>query len=171
MTSNTQYVLGIDPGATGAACLLRQTSDGPEWVSVLPFKDVDDLRLIDWFATIAEPGARVEVLIERTQAYPNNSPHSNYTLGYETGLVLGVCRAIFRGVRFIHPKKWQGAYFPAEGAATYAQRKSRNHKKAQALYPTQKILKPVADAVLIAHYAAVLENPTVPCFPLDLYDL
>ena len=149
---------GIDPGARGSICLL-----------------VPETKQIVFYSTIAKPidvmyllkQAQLEcnvvvAMIEDVHAIQGTSAKSNFSFGFNTGLVTGMIQGAGLSLDKVTPKKWQKFI----GVRT----KGKLIKKEVAdicerLYPQAEIKGPRgglmdgrSDALMIAHYAALTYN-------------
>lgn len=96
-------VMGIDPGMTGALAVIAQG----KLVAVEPMPTYDgrvDGQEIDTMLGEYEPDC---VYVENTQPMPKNGSIANYSLGLNTGIVIGaVTSNRFRLVR-VRPVDWK----------------------------------------------------------------
>jgi crossover junction endodeoxyribonuclease RuvC len=98
-------VVGIDPGLTGGIACLR----GSTLLAVHPMPifggwasghDLADLL------TQLEPDV---IAVEQTQAMPKNGSVASYSLGRNTGIVLGVVETLGHPLTMLRPVEWKRA--------------------------------------------------------------
>lgn len=138
-------VIGIDPGASGAAVFLTSTS-----VDVCSFKNKSWPEIVSYFERWHY---WIDYsFIEAVGAMPRDAKSTAFTFGENTGIVKGIMHAF--DIRFVevHSQKWQkhfglGAKFISKQA-----RKNAQKAKAQELFPKLKVTLATADALLIAKY-------------------
>ena len=146
-------IAGIDPGITGGlACIHRGKLVA---VEAMPVHDGRaDGRAIDEMLTEWEPDA---VYVENTQPMPKNGSIASYSLGLNTGIVIGVIQANgFRMVR-VRPQEWK------KKMGLTGKDKNASRGLATELFPefasSFKLVKNdgMAEAALIARYGAFNE--------------
>lgn len=119
------YVLGIDPGATGALALYC-----PQTTQVLALQDMP------WFEKVLTTGkkskrinakrlaimindvhhkaltdnAELHVHIEDVQAFGKQSAPAAFNFGYTAGLARGICEAHELEVALIRPQRWKNQF-------------------------------------------------------------
>lgn len=102
----TRYIVGIDPGKTGALALVAP--DG-ELVDIcdMPIagKQVVPTLLDDWFTDIApiEP----LVVLEAVHAMPRQGVASSFNFGVSYGVLLGVVAARRLRLETVTPARWK----------------------------------------------------------------
>lgn len=149
-----RYILGIDPGSTGAAGLLVDDD----------FEYVTDLPVVDWMLCCndleqelrehmpALDSSNVFVVVERQQAMTKQGVVSTFNTGYLYGQIIGWLVSL--GVPFysVRPQVWKKA------AGLIRQDKEASRQLARTLWPvSQGALKNKghhnrAEALLIARY-------------------
>jgi hypothetical protein len=151
-------VVGIDPGATGAAVLISRIKT----VLVLQFSKYDWEYISDYL--IHESGCRtIWGAVENVHTFGQKgmaSKHNDFEFGKNTGIIHGILYAAKIPFELIEPKTWQfyhklGGRWGAIGC-TKAQektaRKNAHKAKAQELFPNVKVTLETCDALLIAQY-------------------
>ena len=96
-------IVGIDPGVTGALALFR---DGT--LRSIEDMPVDAGRVnghaVTILLTLAEPDV---VYLEWTQPMPKNGSIASYSLGLNTGIVIGVVQALNIPLERVRPAAWK----------------------------------------------------------------
>jgi len=146
------YHLGIDPGESGAAVLIKyDKSSYDSWKPlkverIFIFKGQSD----DEVSTVIEAmGWGIEsCVLEQLHAYPKRGSIGNFKLGRHYGMLKALLTVY--DVTFIEatPQKWQRALGCLTGG-----NKNVTKKKAQELFPDVKVTHAIADALLLAEYA------------------
>jgi hypothetical protein len=140
----TKAVIGIDPGANGAATIVTANA-----VHSFGFKDKSwpdiVIRLTAW-GSVSEYN-----FIEAVSAMPKDGAHNAFTFGENTGIIKGIFHALDMRFVEVHSQKWQrhfglGAKFESKKARKHAQR-----EKAQE-FCKFKVTLDIADSILIAKY-------------------
>lgn len=154
-------ILGIDPGATGAAALIDRSTMAPRGDEDLDADPAVVCERLD--SLLAGAGSHpVRAILERAQAMPKQGVVglANYMTGY--GVIVGwlCCRSVPYDT--VRPDQWKRALGiskkkgePAEGA--YQRRKAEASALARRLFPTIELgLKTHhnrAEALLLAEWA------------------
>lgn len=141
-----ELYLGIDTGASGGIAVLTQ--DGMIH-AMLPFKKHSWAEIVQFLHAL-HPFIKASVLERVTSSRRENGVQNAFKQGINIGIIQGVLLAM--GVPFeeVLPAKWQKEYQIPKG--TYAERKKAMHNIASGLYPTDKVTKDMADALLIARH-------------------
>jgi Holliday junction resolvasome RuvABC endonuclease subunit len=151
--------VGIDPGAKGALCLLVPDTKQVAFKSTVD-KPSD---LIAWLKQIQAELNLVVVMIEDVHSIFGVSAKSNFSFGYNVGVVNTVAIAAGCSVDRVTPKRWQKHV----GVKT----KGKAIKKdvaniCERLYPDAPIrgsrgglLDGNSDALMICHYASQTFKP------------
>ena len=146
-------IVGIDVGAKGSFCLLIPNT---KQVAFMPTtsKPVD---LLAWISQIQEEYNLKVIMIEDVHSIFNVSAKSNFSFGYNAGIVNSISSCSGATVDLVQPKKWQ--------KAIGVKKKGKEIKKEVAgicerLYPNVNVRGPrgglldgLSDSLMIAHYA------------------
>jgi Holliday junction resolvasome RuvABC endonuclease subunit len=135
--------IGVDPGVSGGIAVLGPHGDvlhlGP-----MPGTERD---VLDVFAVAGHGAARAEAMIERVWSSPQMGVASAFTFGRSYGALLMALTAEAIGFTEVLPTKWQTAM----GCRTKGD-KNVSKRRAQQLFPHEKITHATADALLLAAY-------------------
>lgn len=163
----TDYVIGIDPGATGALALFNCQAGSIEKVWDMPnnqmhlttgkkTKRVEIDALLNIFdliiASIDLESDNLIVHIEKVQAFGKQAAPAAFNFGYAAALPFAIARAMTLEVKLIAPQTWKRQYNLQASAKDDARLLVRN------LFPylrsnlARKQDVDRADAVLIACY-------------------
>ena len=146
--------IGIDPGASGALCALLAKQNK------MIFKDTteDPSKLIEWIDQIKTGYNLRVIMIEDVHSLPLVSAKSNFSFGYNLGVITTIAMACNVMVDKVPPKKWQKfAGVKEKGPAIkkeVAEIASRLYPNAVLHTPRGRLLDGRSDALMIAHYAA-----------------
>jgi hypothetical protein len=101
-------IVGIDPGVTGAfAAYERGALAAVEDLPVLDGR-IDGGALTDLFNDHAEPGDQnLIVYLENTQPMPKNGSIASYSLGLNTGIIIGVVQSLSHPLVRVRPAEWK----------------------------------------------------------------
>jgi hypothetical protein len=138
-------IIGIDPGASGAAvCLFGYLDPLILRFSKLTWEEVSQ--------KIPNGNKPSYAYVEMVSAMPKDGAHNAFTFGENTGIIKGILYTWKIPIIEVHSQKWQkefglGAKFPSKTA-----RKNAQKQKAQELFPDIKVTLDIADALLIAEY-------------------
>lgn len=145
-----EYVLAIDPGASGGAVLTR--TDGSVLVAQHAYQHIEGaLGFIECFGLGARGG--LDVVIERVWGSPVMGPAGAFTFGQNYGQWLGLLAASKVPTYCVTPQAWQ-APLGVDAAIKGAKRKTALCNLARTAHPGAKITMATCDAVLIGDYAA-----------------
>lgn len=155
MAIPTAFV-GIDPGASGALCLLVPRTQQMAFVkTTATTKD-----LLDWFKQINDDLYLAVIMLEKVHAIRGTSAKSNFSFGYNVGVVNTIALAAGNSVSSVTPKKWQkfvgvtkkGPLIKKDVAEICI----KIYPKSQPyIYgPRGGLLDGRSDALMIAHYAS-----------------
>lgn len=146
--------LGIDPGSKGAICALLAKENK------VIFKHTEDppADLLAWINRLKEQYNLRLIMIEDVHSLPLVSAKSNFSFGYNLGVVTTISIASKVMVDKVQPKKWQkfigvkatGDAIKKDVAAIAA----RLYPEAKLYGPRGGLLDGRSDALMIAHYAA-----------------
>ena len=151
-------VCGIDPGATGAICVLD--SHDPAHVALLDLKKHNLWYIDHWLGAElfgAIGGGEKHIWIEDVHSMHGMSAKSNFSFGRNLGSILAITE-LLKGIppKTVTPKVWQKYVgVTAKGKAI----KKQVAKIAQYLYPQAELhgkrgglLDGRSDALMIAYY-------------------
>lgn len=150
-------VVGIDPGAKGAAVLLAEG----EVQDYIRFTKYTDREILDRFETWAHPcGALIPCYLEKVSSAPGQGVASVFKFGVSYGKMQAMVMATGMRLEFVTPKKWLAATgVPKVGVKgqrgftkNTAEKKKATRERAQQLYPGISLTTDVWDALMIAHY-------------------
>lgn len=149
-------IVGIDPGVTGGLAVIHEGRlSGVEPMPV--HNSRADGMAIDELLTLWEPDA---VYLEDTQPMPKNGSIASFSLGLNTGIVIGAVTAnAFRLVR-VKPQVWK------KKMGLTGKNKEASRGLARELFPEYadrfKLVKSdgLAEACLIARYGVFNEMAT-----------
>ncbi len=101
-------IVGIDPGVTGAMAVFERGA----LIAVrdLPVLDgrIDGAELTDMFNDYAEPGDQdLTVYLENTQPMPKNGSIASFSLGLNTGIIVGVVQSLRHPLVRVRPATWK----------------------------------------------------------------
>ena len=134
--------LGIDPGISGGIALLSANGDV---VDLSPMPDTEK----DVVDHLRELSPRVKyAVLEKVGPMPKQGIASTAKFMKQYGVLIGVLFALDIRFEDVRPQVWQHALNCRTGGD-----KNVSKRKAQQLFPQQKITHAVADAALIAEYA------------------
>ena len=147
-------VCGIDPGATGAICVLD--SHDPAHVALLDLKKHSNTDIYNWLhSQLRFRGS--EIWIEDIHSMHGMSARSNFSFGKNLGIVTTIAELMVGHLpKTVTPKIWQKYIgVTAKGKAI----KQQVAKIAQYLYPQAELhgkrgglLDGRSDALMIAYY-------------------
>lgn len=149
-------VVGIDPGVTGAIAI----HDGGSLVYLTDMPEhggrTDGAGLADILETHAA-GERVAVYLEDTHAMPKNGSVASYSLGLNTGIVIGVVQTLRHPLVRVRPMAWK--------SKLSVTRRDKNETRGivRELYPSwsSSFVRVKdhnrADAVLISRYGVAMQ--------------
>ena len=147
-------VCGIDPGATGAICVLD--SHDPAHVALLDLKKHSNTDIYNWLhSQLRFRGS--EIWVEDIHSMHGMSARSNFSFGKNLGIVTTIAELMVGHLpKTVTPKIWQKYIgVTAKGKAV----KKQVAKIAQYLYPQAELhgkrgglLDGRSDALMIAYY-------------------
>lgn len=144
----TKAFIGVDPGQTGAACLLME--DGLKFIDMnvcTPALAVTMLR--EWIKDY-----RVDmVVLEQVGAMPGQGVTSMFNFGRGYGWWQGVLDTLMLPWCLCRPQSWQKGLGAAKGKAGLVEVAERMFPDAQFRGPRGGVLSGRADAALIALWA------------------
>lgn len=117
----TGYIIGVDPGLTGAIALYHPDT-GSLFIEDVPIhvlkrgtsnkRHVDLMgvaRIVDNFIGLAtaEAAASPIAYVEKVGSRPGEAPAYAFDFGRTTGILLGVCAAHFLRIEQVTPQQWK----------------------------------------------------------------
>jgi len=161
------YVLGIDPGLTGALAVVEIATGRLVEVKRMPVtvikkqNHLNGADLAAWLGLQANLQLIHFAYIEAVHSRPRQAGQFNF--GLNTGIVHGILYANFIPITLVQPQTWKAAYgIKRVGDEVKADKKTEAREIAAALFPDMahefKRVKDdgVAEAALIARYGANL---------------
>jgi len=154
--------VGIDPGASGAICLL-DTRRKIHYFQPTPNLKCSALSLYQWLLTQHALDPIHLIAVEDVHSLYGMSAKSNFQFGFNLGQVRTVADMTEIGVELVQPKVWQkvcGITF--KKGMSSPQKKRHIAATALQLYPKAELNGPKgglldgrADALMIAHYLSI----------------
>ncbi|PPT26861.1 crossover junction endodeoxyribonuclease RuvC [Xanthomonas arboricola] len=151
------YVIGIDPGCSGAVVVLQSAAQPlpVEWIR-MPTLKVGQSTRVDAAAVarFLQDFDGSHVFIEQVHAMPKQGVSSVYTFGHAAGVVEGVVAAMMLPVTLVTPQTWK------KRAGLIGSEKDAARSRAIQLWPGWADLakkgagQAFADAALIARYGS-----------------
>jgi len=151
-------IIGIDPGVSGAICILNNgiivnIHEMPTMIDGKKNKkQVNGAEVVNIFLDEIKNEKDVKVVIEHVNAMPGQGVTSMFNFGQSFGVLKGICSALRLPINFVRPTKWK-KYYNLIGT-----NKDASRTKAIELFPnisskmSRKKDSNKADAVLIAKY-------------------
>jgi len=145
----SDYIVGIDPGKTGAFAIAHpgEGEEAKVWKLPMPIEDIISL-LGDYLV--------YDAFIEKVHAMPKQGVVSTFTFGKEVGKWYGLLEAIGIEVHEVTPKTWQKSCIPKWIHEAHESPKERSLAAAKWIYP--KLSDSIgrnhnkSDSLLIATY-------------------
>lgn len=144
-----RYFIGCDPGQSGGFVVLDNDQNV---ISV--FKTPDNrVDFVDKMMDLKNLDGQIFLIKERVHSQPKNGGKSNFTFGYNIG-VLETCLTVAKiPFQDVTPQAWMKMYMmKKEKEEAHTAWKNRLKAKAQELFPDQKVTLWNADAFLIAEF-------------------
>lgn len=143
--------LGIDNGASGGIAAL--TEDGMVYrADPMPPTDADLYALLALFGSSAVKG-RAVAMLEFAHSMPKQGHNGAFTYGRGYGAVQMALHAAWIPFDIVTPRKWQAAMGCLSGGD-----KNVTKRRAQQLFPEEKITHALADALLLAAYCRTVKR-------------
>jgi len=149
-------IIGIDPGKSGAAAILRPSCS----VEIVRFEKNTEADIASRFFSACQVSNGIPAIayLEQVGAMPGNAGSSMFVFGESFGFIRGLLVAY--GIPYVRvtPKKWQKAV-GFTGKMDKGDRKKALKQLAQQYFPSiEKMTNDMADAILIAHYGKLQEG-------------
>lgn len=159
------YIIGVDPGSQGALCALNPSTGATEFHSTPGDKQlVTCAQVADWIQSISDDYDLRIIGIEDVHAIYGTSAGSNFTFGYNVGVINAIAACSGIGVDHVSPQAWQKSVGVPQKRPRLkgADLKRAIGALAMKLYPSASLTGPKgglldgrADALLIAHHFAL----------------
>lgn len=107
------YVVGIDPGLSGAVAFYDRASGALEVADMPTFavksgkKTRNELNAVGFAGLFANAGNVAHVFIERVNAMPGQGVVSMFRFGESYGIAQGVVAALRLPISYVTPQKWK----------------------------------------------------------------
>lgn len=152
--NNYNLFIGIDPGASGAMCIIQSLTNSSIGITLLDFKKVgikgyaDELRKYTNYNTL-------HIYLERVHAMPKQGVSSMFSFGQRLGELEGMLKTLDLDYETVMSRTWQKTIGvpPKSG-------KQGIYTTVHSLYPIVQLYGPKGglldgrcDALGIAHYA------------------
>lgn len=137
--------LGIDPGKSGGLALLTK-GGACAYVTKMPATETDLLTTLKAWKTWSSLEG-VFATLEYVRSSPQMGVKSAFTFGQNYGSIRTALAAAKIPFEEVTPAKWQGALRCRSKGD-----KNVTKRKAQELFPEEKVTHAIADALLIAEY-------------------
>lgn len=154
------YVIGIDPGLSGALALLNEDSkalvdllDMPVMAGTGKRQQVNGAALTKLFKLWNAEGYVKCAYLEKVSAMPGQGVSSMFSFGMSYGILQGVLCSLGIPIVMVSPQFWK------KRAGLLKQEKDRARTLAQQLYPLAELDRKKdlgrADAILIARFGTI----------------
>lgn len=140
--------LGIDPGLKGGLAIL----DGEGNVCAVTKMPATERDILEWLQ-VKEVEPIEFAMIEYVSSSPQMGVTSAFTFGKGYGVLIGLVTAFGIPFEFVTPGKWQKKLGCLTGGD-----KNISKRKAQQLFPGEKITHATADALLIAEFCRITRH-------------
>ena len=153
MDSRSEVYVGIDPGKSGAICVIED-----DFIKAIPCPDnIQDMALVFAMSVSVNETKKVVAYIEKVWARPTDAKGSIWKFAENYGVWKGIAGAYEIELIEVSPQKWI-KYFETPKLEK-SRRKRYLRDKARSMYPDlKKVTLKTADAILIAAYAKETDN-------------
>jgi len=153
MDSHSEVYVGIDPGKSGAICVIED-----DFIKAIPCPDnIQDMALVFAMSISVNETKKVVAYIEKVWARPTDAKGSIWKFAENYGTWKGIAGAYEISLIEVSPQKWI-KYFETPKLEK-SRRKRYLRDKARSMYPDlKKVTLKTADAILIASYAKETHN-------------
>ena len=112
MNSNQEVIVGIDPGVSGAICILRNgkvtmTCDMPIMVDGTKSKRQVNAAELANILINEKIGEQYKIILESVSAMPGQGVTGMFSFGQSFGVIKGVCAALKLPLHLVRPVKWK----------------------------------------------------------------
>ncbi len=153
MNSHSEIYVGIDPGKSGAICVIED-----DFIKAFPCPDnIQDMAIIFAMSISVSETKKVVAYIEKVWARPTDAKGSIWKFAENYGVWKGIAGAYEIDLIEVSPQKWM-KYLETPKLEKSA-RKRYLRDKARSMYPDlKKVTLKTADAILIATYVKEINN-------------
>lgn len=146
--------IGVDPGSKGAFCILCPATKYIEFVDTT----AKPMFIREWLMAQQMNFQLQVIMLEKVHAIQGTSAGSNFSFGFNTGVVNGLSESVGCSVDHVTPKAWQRYLGTTKKGKLI---KKEVGEIVERLYPGAEIRGPKgglhdgkSDALAIAHFAA-----------------
>ena len=112
MNRNQEVIVGIDPGVSGAICILRNgkvtmTCDMPIMVGGTKSKRQVNAAELANILINEKIGEQDKIILESVSAMPGQGVTGMFSFGQSFGVIKGVCAALKLPLHLVRPVKWK----------------------------------------------------------------
>ena len=112
MNRNQEVIVGIDPGVSGAICILRNgkvtmTCDMPIMVDGTKSKRQVNAAELANILIDEKIGEHDKIILESVSAMPGQGVTGMFSFGQSFGVIKGVCAALKLPLHLVRPVKWK----------------------------------------------------------------
>ena len=112
MNRNQEVIVGIDPGVSGAICILRNgkvtmTCDMPIMVDGTKSKRQVNAAELANILINEKIGEQDKIILESVSAMPGQGVTGMFSFGQSFGVIKGVCAALKLPLHLVRPVKWK----------------------------------------------------------------
>lgn len=149
------YYIGIDPGQSGGIGILNKAGQHVCSFKFLNQTDADISEMFEYILSLkgTMDECSIFALLEKVHSFPKQGVASSFKFGSSFGFLRGMLTAHRIPWDFVSPQKWQKAL-----SCQTKGDKNITKAKAQRLWPEQKIIHAIADALLIAEYCRLIKK-------------
>jgi hypothetical protein len=143
------YFIGCDPGQSGGFVIIDS-----DMKVIDVFKTPEDRNeYINKLSRIKELPGQIFLMKERVHSMPQNGAKSNFTFGYNIGILEASLSFTKIPYQDVTPAAWMKSYMmKRDKDESSTQWKNRLKQRAQEIFPDQKVTLWNADAFLIAEF-------------------
>jgi hypothetical protein len=144
--THQKYFIGIDPGASGGICIIKNNGGIFETFKT-PDTPEDFLLRLNRYK-----GTNTRCFVEQVYCRPTDGVKAAFGFGHTVGVLHTVLAAAEIQYQEIHPKIWQKHFVTPSKTEDRKAHKNKLKAKAEELYPLHKVTLWSADAMLIARH-------------------
>lgn len=147
--------IGVDPGSSGAMCVIIDYETGRTEMHVHRFKKMTEKEVAECFKPYKGLSGKEGIfcVLERVHSFPGNGASSTFKFGENYGFIQGVLYSYSIPFSLDTPQTWMKTYGMKKNKnESGTQWKNRLKARAQQLFPEWKITNDMSDSMLIAQY-------------------